>query len=157
MPQTARYQHRPDDREAVGASYCLERRCGHWGWLPFLKVMWTAIACPKSLVFLQGGTPRGLSFCPAAGAQTLRLGQSQAHLSQWESQPSVSCSNLKISCFHKCTSPSSPVLSQLHCAFPPEGTRPEVPKGPPSVLAGPEAGVSGHRDESARPRSRAIV
>lgn len=87
FPKTAHYRHRPDDREAAGASYCLQRRCGHWGWLPFLKVMWTAIALPKSSVFLQGGTPRGLSFCPATGAQTLCLGQSRAHLSQRESQP----------------------------------------------------------------------
>lgn len=48
--------------------------------------------------------------------------------------PSVSLSNLKISCFHESTSPSNPVLSQLHCTASLEGTGPEVPKGPPSVL-----------------------
>ena len=55
--------------------------------------------------------------------------------------PSVSLSNLKISCFQKSTTPSHPVLSQPYCASPGEGTGPEVPKGPPSVLAGPEADV----------------
>lgn len=48
--------------------------------------------------------------------------------------PSFSLSNLKISCFHESTSPSNPVLSPLHCAASLEGTGPEVPKGPPSVL-----------------------
>ena len=63
--------------------------------------------------------PQFLLSCPTSNPVPSEFGEvSGPTCHNGSHNPSVSFSNLKISCFQKSTSPSNPVLSQLYCASP---------------------------------------